>query len=421
MPKFSRILLAGLVLLLILLAVRALVVGSEPIVWSPQPGTPHYAAATREILRSSVHNPLKAQEVRVIALSEDDLTTVANFALLRKSLDGRARAIIHGSRLDFMASIRLSGGSPSRYLNLKLVVDDAEPQAVIKQLKLGHLALPKPVVSALLWVLMRVTPLGRYGQLSAPLIREIRVGDGRLRVSLNWDRDAIGRMQDMVTDLASKERLLVYHNKLAEVLAQSEHKRFIGLGALTQPLFALALSRSENDANDAGEENRAVILVLAAFANGRNLLGEIAVAGKPAPLVKMGVLLNRRIDMAQHFMASAALAISGHRALADMVGLAKEINDTHSGSGFSFVDLAADRAGALFGKAAVKSAETARRVQDIMSRDADESLFMPTIRDLPEHLGPEEFERRFKTIESPEFQLLKQQIEERIAACPLYR
>jgi uncharacterized protein YfiM (DUF2279 family) len=224
----------------------------------------------------------------------------------------------------------------------------------------------------------------------------------------------------MMTDLASRERMLAYHNRLAALLNDGSGRRYASLGALFQELFALARKRSVTD-EEAADENRALIVVAGAYVNGRDLRPMLAEGGEAADPGKRGVLLNRRVDVAQHFLASAALAISGHRALADMVGLVKEINDTHSGSGFSFTDLAADRAGARFGKQAVKSAAEARRVQELLSSSPDESVIMPSLRDLPENLNPAAFAERFHDIESPRFLELKNRIEERIAACELYR
>lgn len=410
----------SLVLLLAVLAgivLFGLCVSHEPEIGYKQESFPHDFAQARDILHHSVQN--QGQKLKRIDLTEDDLAAVANFALVRKQFQGYAKASIHDARLDFWLTIKLPFGS-SDFLNIKLIADDAEPIATIKQLKIGRIALPKPIVSVLMWWAMRHTSLGKYGQLSTALISDIHIAENRLQVSLNWNPQTLLQANEWVTELSSKERLLIYHNKLAEILNQhSELKRYIGLNLLIRPLFALALSRSEMEANEAVEENRALILVLGAYANGGNLAQDISLATQP--LAKRSVLLNRRQDTAQHFMGSAVMAISGHRALADMVGLAKEINDAHSGSGFSFTDLAADRAGALFGKAAVASADEALRVQRILSQTIDTSVFMPNIGDLPENLGVADFAERFKEIDSPEFQAVKLQIESRIAACLLYR
>ena len=69
----------------------------------------------------------------------------------------------------------------------------------------------------------------------------------------------------------------------------------------------------------------------------------------------------------------------------------------------------------------MKSEDKARKVQAVLSQSADEAVFMPGIKDLPENLNPADFANRFKGIDSPEFEALKGRIEERIAACALYQ
>ena len=398
----------------------ALTIQTAPAFQPPQEVPQHYLAKTRDILHNTVPTHGANGLQKTVALTAEDLAAAANFALSRKKLEGYADVTVHRDRLKVLASVRLPIRAFPMFLNIKLIADDAQPQAVIKQLKVGRLALPRPLVRWLLHGLFRYTPLFRYGRIGGEVIQEIRITDERLRVTLNWNREALAKAKNLVTDLASKERLLIYHNRLAEVLSESDSKRFIRLGILMQPLFALALSRSQQD-NDPVEENRAVILVLSAYVNGRNITQLISSREPPVKPIRRIVLLNGRLDTAQHFMASATLAMSGHRTFADLVGLTKEINDTHSGSGFSFTDLAADRAGAMFGKLAAKSEDKARKVQTVLGQSADEGVFMPGIKDLPENLSPADFTSRFKAIDSPEFEVLKGRIEERIAACPLYQ
>ncbi len=64
-------------------------------------------------------------------------------------------------------------------------------------------------------------------------------------------------------------------------------------------------------------------------------------------LVK-GVTVRGRTDLAQHFFLSAYLTAIAGPVAAEGAGLAKELLDAKSGSGFSYVDLAADLAGIAF-------------------------------------------------------------------------
>lgn len=411
-----RIAYGALSVLLFLILLLGLSLQGEPIAIPDPPPAQHYVSRTRSLLHDTVRTGTGDANQKRLILTAEDLTAAANFLLLRKKLDGRAVCTIENNRLKLLASIRLPrlGGL---YLNLRLIADDAWPTVRLRRLKLGSLSLPSPLTGWLVSGALHYTPLARYSRVGEQLVQDIRIRDDRLAVNLNWNRDVLAKAQGLVTDLADKERLLVYHDRLAELVGQPELKRFVRLGSLMQPLFALAKRRSE-EGHDPIEENRALIVVLAAYVNGKNLSAALFTPTTPA---RRGVLLNKRIDTAQHFMGSASLAMAGHGTLVDVIGLAKEMNDTHSGSGFSFIDLAADQAGALFGKSAVRSEAKARKLQDLLSRSADEAQFMPAIKDLPENLRPDEFADRFKAIESPEFQAMKQQIEERIQGLPLYR
>jgi uncharacterized protein YfiM (DUF2279 family) len=140
---------------------------------------------------------------------------------------------------------------------------------------------------------------------------------------------------------------------------------------------------------------------------------------RPRP-VPHQVLLSQRDDFAKHFIVSAALAASDGSPLADAVGLNKEIADSRGGSGFSFNDIAADRAGVCFGESAAKSA-TANKLQAKVAAGIIESDLMPAAADLPEYLPETEFKRRFGGIDGVEYKKMMAKIEQRVAALPFYR
>ena len=104
-----------------------------------------------------------------------------------------------------------------------------------------------------------------------------------------------------------------------------------------------------------------------------------------------------------------------------MVGEEKELSDAQEGgSGFSFIDLAADKAGTRFGEMATSTPENARKIQQAMSVIRDYTDFMPDPRDLPEHMNEADFKSRYGSVNSSAYQDLSRQIDERIAAIPLY-
>jgi len=106
--------------------------------------------------------------------------------------------------------------------------------------------------------------------------------------------------------------------------------------------------------------------------------------------------------------------------LADAVGLYKEIADSRGGNGFSFNDIAADRAGVRFGESAAKSA-TAKKLQTDVGAGIIESDLMPATADLPEFMPETEFKRRFGGIDGSGYKKIMAEIEQRVAVLPLYR
>jgi len=104
------------------------------------------------------------------------------------------------------------------------------------------------------------------------------------------------------------------------------------------------------------------------------------------------------------------------------MGLLKELQDAEAGgSGFSFTDLAVDRAGARFGELSVASASEAQRVQQALAADtAAEALLLPDLRNLPEFMPAAEFEQRFTSVGSPAWNAVADDIEQRLKALPLF-
>ena len=95
----------------------------------------------------------------------------------------------------------------------------------------------------------------------------------------------------------------------------------------------------------------------------------------------------------------------------------KEYEDRKVTSGFSFTDLAADRAGVRLGELATASDTSARRIQKIMSsKKLSESVFMPKTRDLPEGISAAVFQSKYQEGKGAEYQRIINLIEKRIAA-----
>lgn len=367
-----------------------------------------------DILRSTFRLTHGDGEKRTALLTAHDLESTANYLIARKGLQGTARATIEGQQLKLIASIRLPRW-PYWFVNIRLIAADHPPIPAVTHLWIGQLELPDFLVNAIIKRYLKHRGMLKDGEARPGIILSARIRNDRLSVNLAGEPQTRAHLRDLITEAVGIDRALAYHNRLASVLKESNSRQFIRLSHLFQPMFALAAERSHD--SEPVLENKAVILLLAAYVNGLDLMG--GDADTTEPLIERSVLLQGRQDLSRHFMTSAALALAGHRALADVIGLAKELNDTHGGSGFSFVDLAADRAGTLFGKHMAQP-QHARRMMLSLGENADDSLFMPDTRDLPENLRDTDFQAQFRGGRGPEFEKLKRLIDERVERLALY-
>ncbi len=179
-----------------------------------------------------------------------------------------------------------------------------------------------------------------------------------MEVTYQWQSKITAAVRSRLVSARDESRIQVYHRRLVEVTAAVS--REVSMTKLAAPLFALADERSAE--GDPVAENRGAILVLAAYVNGDRLASLVPAARSwPRPRWRR-MLLHGRHDLPRHFMGSAAIAVSGGGALSQAIGLFKEIDDSRGGSGFSFVDLLADRVGTRFGSLAVASRASARRI-----------------------------------------------------------
>lgn len=351
--------------------------------------------------------------VRRIHLSAEDLDLGLNY-LLERTRRGYARTQVAGDELRLDLSVRLERPLSGRYLNLSLGFSPAGSRLRLTRLRLGSLPVPAVLARPLLETLLAASPAAEHLPLLEGMLREVKLGPDRVQLTLVWDQDSVRTAIDVAgRQLAGvdPQQLAAYRQYLEGLAARRPPPDF---GTVMGGLFTLARQRSAQ--GDAVAENRALLIALAESANGLRL-------GLPGARARhlRGLDLAGRGDYVQHFTLSAALAAIAGEELADRAGLYKEVRDTHGGSGFSFSDLAADRAGARFGMRATATPDAARQVQALIAGSRDTALYLPEIRDLPEFLPLSEFERRYGGVGGDGYSRMLELIEQRIAALPVHR
>lgn len=186
---------------------------------------------------------------------------------------------------------------------------------------------------------------------------------------------------------------------------------------------AFAKARHNSDGADAVLQNRAAILALG-IALGHEKIAALAGLGRDADLIRRAsatrgnATLRGREDWARHYLVSAALTVLENPFFSDSTGLAKEVLDTiNGGSGFSFADLAADKAGILFADAATRNEASARVMQARLQKGFEVEAFFPPVSDLPEGLSAERFQSQYGGVGGRGYRSTLREIDRRLSKC----
>lgn len=360
---------------------------------------------------------LRHRGVKHLVLNEKDLNIATSY-ILKPFIKSHSKITLNANEIQFLISIKLPNNLLGHYLNTNFILSTEQGFPHIKNLSFGKLAIADEFAELVIENIIKHTQLNQYFILLGKHLKGINIEPGKITITyLMTPASYIEAQNFLLENAEDNNAFAVYQRKLNEVLRSHNRRKRLSLADLLKPLFQLASERSTLDTAIA--ENRAVIYIVSAYVNSREVFKFLSYDWRRRPVI-YPVYIYGRTDLAKHFMTLAAMTSTGSTYLAHLMGLEKEIFDSKGGSGFSFVDLAADRAGMYFGKMATASPQHALRFQRLMANIKGYRAFMPEARDLPERMSRQQFITRFGSVYSPEYQNLLKKIDARIKACPLY-
>jgi len=367
----------------------------------------------------SAYDPRKLPPgvVRTFAITHDDLDLALNVLLSQHQ--GAAKVTLSPGTLMLWMSVKAPANPIGAYWNVEAMIRQTATLPEFDRFQIGRLPVPGFIADWLLHRLLVTFNETEHAELAADVIKSVRIDATQVQVEYQWREDLPDRLRQALVSADEKARLHAYQEMLATVTEGTAKPNSMSIASLLKPLFQLAADRSVQ--NDPVAEHRAALIVLALYVNGHGLTGIVPESREWVRPTPRKITLSARHDLAQHFSISAALAAAAGTPLANAIGLYKEVKDSQGGSGFSFTDLAADRAGTLLGERAVATGNAARVIQRHMAAGPVEADFMPPALDLPEGLSAAEFKRRFGSTDSTPYRELAQQIEKRLQGLALYR
>jgi hypothetical protein len=429
------LILAGLLLTLLAL-IAALVFDTEAAVQRITVMTPADMARAQAVWQRVDPRQMPAGTVARIGINTHDLDLLLNEAaqrLLRGAVEVRMRT----QAADVSASVRVPRLPVPLWINLHGTLrESAFGIPELAELHVGRLPVPKPIVA---WAVQRTAEqlgVDEPLRLGLGMVQEVGLHRQGLTVAMRWSPAFADSLRAALVPEVLHPAMQAQTVRLTELLARQPPPAATGaepppvaLSTLIPPLFDLARDRSlrQGPVSDAGEppravaaqENRAALIVLAMHTLGQPLQRLVPAARDwPQPPARI-VWLASREDHPQHLLVSAVLAAEGGGRLADTIGVLKEVADrSTAGSGFSFDDIAADRAGTRLGQRAVQDPIAFQQRMRAVRQDSD---VMPPIDGLPSFLDDVQFRQQIGSESSERYRALIQLIEQRVAAVPVLR
>jgi hypothetical protein len=357
-------------------------------------------------------------KIAIAWIPPEDFDMAINY-LAHLFANGRAQTALNDGEALLRLTYPLPGNVLSGYLNFETTFTETNHLPLPQSIRIGNFLIPEFLTSlfvkhGLRW--LQNNHLKFHAGLEA--LQHIKISQEGIRILYRWEEGLFEKTSDMTAGMSimskqEQERVFRYHLMLANNQSV-KNRTTIPLSELLASAMMLASQHSIN--GNPLEENRAAILATTLHVLNQPLKLLFPEASNLSEPIRIKVTLDGREDFAKHFMVSAAIAAYADTLLADAIGLYKEIEDSRSGSGFSFNDIAANRAGTRFAEQAIANRTSALKLQKLISSELNDTDLMPDWADLPEHMPESVFIARFGSIDTPRYQQMMKIIDQRVAA-----
>lgn len=384
----------------------------------------------KKIIEKAKPSQMRIRQTKKFTISEPDLNLVASYGINQgfKIENLFAQIQLSENHIKLQSTYRITSTPMGDCLNVIVGFKAQGAKIEIENVKLGRVIIPGVIINPVILFIDRL--LMGYGlyqdvKVNSDAIKNISVQKKLLTVLYEWDPKAIANLQEsgkyLLIPEEHQDRLLVYYDHLANIVKPYKGKK-VSIARILQPMFEFAAQQS-TISNNPIMENKAVLQVLSFYSTNNRINDFIRKErqGEIRRPVRVTMILKGRNDLTKHYLVSAGISVSAGSTIANFIGLAKEVDDSDGGSGFSFADLAADKAGVTLGELAIASTNNARLLQKKMSGTLKEPYFMPAIDRLPEGIMKTEFIKKYKDLDSKTYALVNDEISNRIKKCWVYQ
>ncbi len=436
MTKIFGYLLKGLAALALLLLITSatllfIAFSNEPIPHQQTVLNASSAKATETLLRRLTTTLLSKEQPRSFHAHETEIRSSLQFiSKAWKPLSTHAQVNSDGLALQFF--INTPKTPLGDHLRFSLIIPSSTEGLTASRLHIDKLSIPGN------WLLQLIIT-SVDGLLKDSTVREMV----NSVIQVHIQRDQAVFILDPPRDIRSKLNQLSYRLKglsgdlnlfsetaltryyfthLLTIEKQFSRGEHVELEQIIQPLFMEVQRKSTDD--NAVEHNRSALFALGVYLGSyhfEKFIGTIAPKDYKAHLQPINVTLSGRKDLRLHFVYSSTLQLLSDQGASFTVGEFKELLDSNTeGSGFSFVDLAADRAGIKFASLATTNPHTAREFQYKIVLGIEKGL-LPPLTHLKEGLSIADFEQHYTNIESAQYADEVSAIDDALSTMPVFQ
>ncbi|MFZ4502700.1 MAG: hypothetical protein ACOYM1_01995 [Methylovulum sp.] len=384
--------------------------GDTPLPWEQNVPEKTHAEKILHSITSRQH-----QGLNTIALNEHELTVVTQY-LFNLYYAGAVQVHLKQQQLDMRIQLPYVLANQYVLISLSFIQQKNNPLPLLDALSIGNVKIPKNIVRFSYQQFINASTNNAYFELAFHSLKKLDLSTKRMVLTYFSQFDSLFNPTAHLST-SEQKTLRLYQNKLNEIVQSHNQKWLLSLAELLKPLFTMAQQRSST--TNPIVENRLAIIAINEYIN-KNSSQFLFATQAEKQLQHYTVFLYKRGDLAQHFIASASLSATLNNHLSVTLGEQKELRDAKMGSGFSFIDLAADKAGSYFGEMATLSLETAQLIQKNMSAIKDYRDFMPDPRDLPENINHADFLKNYGSVNAENYKKLTTLIDQKISSMPIY-
>ncbi|WP_286235547.1 hypothetical protein [Thalassotalea sediminis] len=396
--------------------------------------SPEGAKQSQQLLKKLVASG-KTQGHQQIRITKDELDGLA--ALLHRALPHvAANAVLNKQHLTLFSTITLPLPDIIKHLNVSIVILPSKEGLKVKEFSAGHLTINgRYFISTLSYfvdvfikpnLLSDMLAMIKKVGVNASYVEADLYMDNRL-IDRNNDNSVLIKLRDDLALFGDAKEIKLYYQVLANFAETQKMKSSIAGYIREVFLFAQQRTHSEIDTNALLQNQSAIMALVIYFGTDRfemlvgDIIGDNVAQITRRNRIRYNTRLQGRKDLQKHFIYSMALQMFSSLGASDAIGEYKEFLDSNGGgSGFSFADLMADRAGTRLAKIVVANEGKALQAQTILTNITDESL-LPSIEGLDEGISQQEFVKVYQGINHKGYQQTLRDIDARIESLPLYQ